>query len=659
MFCTGIYNHVIIAHITVLIILSLIRKVYMQILVDGLSKSYGMKVLFDKISFIIANEDKIGLIGINGTGKSTLLKIIAGLETMDEGIISQNKNIRIEYLSQSPIFHDNLTVLNQVLKGDSEIFVVLRAYESALNALALSPDNSSLTKKLLHYSDEMTRLNAWELESQVKTILTKLSITNFNESVSSLSGGQRKRLALASSLISSCDLLILDEPTNHLDNNTIDWLESYLLDRNGALLMVTHDRYFLDRVVSKIIEIDHSKLYIYDGNYTTFLTKKLERIELSEKLEHKRNNFFQRELAWIRRGALARSTKQKARIKRFDTLSDTHFTRNDETVSISIGYTRLGKKTISFEHASKSYDDLTLFSDFSYALQKDERIGIIGPNGAGKTTLLKALIDPSLLSSGSIVSGPTINIGYFSQDATDMDLNKLAIDYIKDTAEFIKTKENISISASSMMERFLFDDAHQYTPIHTLSGGEQRRLYLLKILMLAPNVLIFDEPTNDLDIDTLKILEAYLDDFSGIVIAVSHDRYFLDRVCNKIFSFEEKGKIVVYTGNYSDYMSYRQAHLSKLEKPTHTNNTTKVGKINPKKLKLSYQEKKDYESLDSEIDILMTQLDQVEELLILHATDFTKLESLAAKKELLEMKLLEKIDYLERLEALVKIINNN
>jgi len=628
----------------------------MQILIENLTKSYGMNLLFKEINFVITHQDKIGLIGINGTGKSTLLKIIAGLETMDGGTVIQSKHLTLQYLPQSPIFHNNLSILDQVLEGESEIFTTLRAYELAVSQSALSPNDTHLTQKVLHYSDEMTRLNAWELESQVKTILTKLSITSFHQSVATLSGGQRKRLALATALISPCNLLILDEPTNHLDNQTIDWLETYLSNRKGALLMVTHDRYFLDRVVSKIIEIDHTHLYSYEGNYTTFLTKKLERIALAKSLEKKRNNFYQRELAWIQRGALARSTKQKARIQRFNTLSDTHFNRNDDSITISVGYTRLGKKTIIFEAISKSYGDQCLFSNFSYTLGRNERIGIIGPNGAGKTTLLKTLLDTSLLTSGNISIGSTLKIGYFSQEITHMDSNQLAIDYIKDTAEFIATKEGGSISASIMMERFLFDDAHQYTPIHTLSGGEKRRLLLLKILMLAPNVLLFDEPTNDLDIDTLKILEAYLDAFNGIVITVSHDRYFLDRVCKTIFSFEENHKIITYTGNYSDYLLYKSFHLTAA--PTPSVPVNKKFKPSSKKLRLTYQEKKDYAALPDEIDFMMNQLDTIETALIQHQTDFNQLQILTQEKEQLETKLLEKMAYLEQLEKLSKKIDS-
>ena len=622
-----------------------------QITIEGLSKSYGMKDLFKQINFVINDEDKIGLIGINGTGKSTLLKIIAGFETPDTGSIISSKGSRIEYLSQDPEFHDDLTVIEQVLKGDSEVFQILRKYESALAQSEKNPMNEAASNAVLTYSDEMTRLDAWELESQVKTILTKLSVTNFDQPIRELSGGQKKRLALAASLISNCDLLILDEPTNHMDNGTIDWLETYLSRRKGALLMITHDRYFLDRISNRIVEIDHGSLYTYEGNYTTFLEKKMERIELSEVLERKRDNLFRRELAWIRRGAKARSTKQKARIQRFETLEDTSFKRNDQEVAISVGFTRLGKKTIELISIGKAYDGPYLFKDFSHNILADDRIGIIGPNGAGKTTLLNTIIEKIPLSSGSIELGPTLNIGYFSQEAEDMDTSLRGIDYIKETAEYVATESGHTLSASVMMEKFLFDDELQHAPISSMSGGERRRLYLLKILMLAPNVLILDEPTNDLDIDTLKVLEAYIDDFKGIVISVSHDRYFLDRVCSKIFSFESEGEVIAYTGNYSDYQAYKIDHLAP-SSIAPKEQTSKAIKVKQEKVKMTWQEKKDYEAIEADIALLEDQLDALDTSINSNQTDFVLLQTLSEEKEAIEESLLEKMEYYEYLDDL-------
>ena len=627
------------------------------ITLENLSKSYGMKTLFKDISFVIGKEDKIGIIGINGTGKSTLLKIIAGLESMDTGQKTMPKNTTIEYLPQSPQFYDDLTVLEQVLKGDSQTLQVLRNYEAALLRSAKAPSDTKVQEALMKCSEEMTHLDLWDLESQVKTILTKLSITDFEQPVKQLSGGQKKRLALASALIVPCDLLILDEPTNHMDNATIDWLESYLQRRSGALLMITHDRYFLDRVTTRIVEIDHSAIYTYDGNYTTFLQKKMERMAMSESLERKRENLYRRELAWIRRGAKARTTKQKARIDRFETLEDTSFLRDDAQVEISVGYTRLGKKTIELTSVKKAYDDLLLFEGLSYTFLPDDRVGIIGPNGAGKTTLLNGILGNVPLTDGKVEHGPTLNISYFSQEAQDMDETLRAIDYIKETAEYISTEDGYKLSASAMMERFLFDSELQYAPISSMSGGEKRRLYLLKNLMMAPNVLVLDEPTNDLDIDTLKVLEAYLDDFKGIVIVVSHDRYFLDRVCNKIFSFEADGQVVVFTGNYTEYMAYKEVHLDDDVEKNAVSSQSKTGKVKTDRLKMTYQEKKEYETIESEMEDLEDQLGQVEDALSACQSDFVLLQELSTKKEALEALLLDKMEryeYLSDLDAQIQ-----
>lgn len=630
---------------------------------EHVSKAYGMKTLFKDIAFTINEQDKIGIIGINGTGKSTLLRLVSGQESPDSGHIALHKNLRVEHLKQDHEFQDDLTVIEQVLQGDSEVFRVLRAYESAVEASELNPSDTEITNRVLHYSSEMTRLDAWELESQVKTILTKLSVQDFSQPVSELSGGQKKRLALASALISPCDLLILDEPTNHMDNETIDWLEAYLERRKGALLMITHDRYFLDRVTNKILEIDHGQVYTYNGNYTEFLTKKMERVEMAQVLEQKRENLFRRELAWIRRGARARSTKQKARIERFDDLKNTSYVRNDQEVSISVGFTRLGRKTIELMDISKNYDDTLLFKNFSYTVLKDDRIGIIGPNGTGKTTLLNTIMGHIPLSSGTIEIGDTVNIGYFSQEADDMPLDMRGIDYIKDTAEYIRTEDGHHLSASVMLERFLFDDELQHAPISSMSGGERRRLYLLKTLMLAPNVLILDEPTNDLDIDTLKVLEAYMDDFKGIVITVSHDRYFLDRTCNKMFSFEAGGQIITYNGNYSDYQIYKATHLDELApsaqgskdlKPTSQKNV----KVKTSKPKMTYQEKKDFEVIEGQIEALEMKLEAIEEGITQCASDFVKLQDLSTEKETIEEEIFEKMTYFEYLDTLNdKILN--
>lgn len=622
--------------------------------VENLSKSYGMKTLFDQINIHIEQGDRIGIVGINGTGKSTLLKIIAGLEGPDSGQVTMPKKTSIAYLTQTPIFDEDATILEQVLKGDSPVFATLRDYEAALEQAHLHPNDKAIHDKLMRLTDAMTQADAWELESQVKTILTKLSVHDFDKKVTTLSGGQKKRVALAAALSAPCDLLILDEPTNHMDNATIDWLEGYLKQQRSALLMVTHDRYFLDRVCNRIVELDHGKAYSYEGNYTVYVDKKVARIELSGVLEQRRQNLFKRELAWIRTGARARSTKQKARIQRFEELKELDFSADQSQVEVSVGFTRLGKKTVVLDHIAKGFDGVTLFKDLEYTLLSNDRLGIIGPNGTGKSTLLNLIVGRLTPDAGNIEIGDTVKIGYFSQEATEMNLNLKSIDYIKETAEYIPTATGYQLSASQMLERFLFTGEMQHAPIHSLSGGERRRLYLLKILMEAPNLLILDEPTNDLDIDTLKVLESYIDDFKGIVISVSHDRYFLDRICTTILSFEPQG-IVIHTGNYEDYKEY--AALLPSEPLTsdkvalqEESSPSRSGSQKKPREKLSYKEQQDLENLGPDIEKLMQKLDKLQHELGLHQTDFVKLQEITDTIEATELELLEKMERLETLE---------
>ncbi|MCD3297454.1 ABC-F family ATP-binding cassette domain-containing protein, partial [Clostridium botulinum] len=522
--------------------------------IENLTKSYGEKVLFKNLSLGINEGEKIGLIGINGTGKSSLLKIIAGDDDdYDEGKIIKNNDVRIEYLSQNTNFHEDSTVLDAIFKGNSSVMRVVRDYENIVSSLEQNPTDESLQKKLVTLNNKMDAENAWEIENKAKTILTKLGITNFDDKVGTLSGGQKKRIALAAALINPCELLILDEPTNHIDNETVKWLEDYLNDRKGALVMITHDRYFLDRVTNRILELHNGNLYSYEGNYSMFVESKAERQQLMESLESKRQNLLRRELAWIKRGAKARSTKQKARIDRFEDLKSKVIDVDKEKMEISIQGSRLGKKVIGIEGLNKTYEDRNLINDFSYIFTPGDRVGIIGKNGMGKSTLLNIIIDKIKADSGNIDIGETVKIGYFSQEYEGMDDNMRVIEYIREAAEFIKDAEGNSISATKMLERFLFPSELQYTYISKLSGGEKRRLYLLRVLMYAPNVLILDEPTNDLDIEALNILEEFIEFFNGTVITVSHDRYFLDKVCRKILSFEGNGKIIENIGNYSDY----------------------------------------------------------------------------------------------------------
>ena len=501
------------------------------ITLENISKSYSEKKLLEDISLGINDKEKIGLIGVNGTGKSTLLKIIAGAEIPDDGTITKANKVRIEYLPQNPYYDENATVLEQVFKGTCEEMKIIGNYQDVLDKINKSYDEK-LNDRLLKLQEKMDALNLWDLESSAKTVLTKLGIKDFNQKVKELSGGQRKRVSLASALITPCELLILDEPTNHLDNDTIDWLETYLNSFKGSILMITHDRYFLDRVTNRILELDKGILYSYEGNYSVFLEKKMNRLQLAESMEAKRQNLLRKELAWVRRGAKARTTKQKARLQRFDELSNKNDYTPEDKLEISVGSSRLGKKIIEIENLSKSFDGRTFIDNLDYTLARTDRIGIVGRNGLGKSTLIRLLNGELKPDSGTISIGETVKIGCFNQDTSKMHPDMRAIDYIKEESDYITTADGHKITASQMCEKFLFNGTLQYTHIKNLSGGEKRRLQLLRVLMMAPNVLLLDEPTNDLDIDTLSRLEDYLDDFNGVLICVSHDRYFLDRVCN-------------------------------------------------------------------------------------------------------------------------------
>ena len=619
--------------------------------IENISKSYGNRMLFENLNLTITEADKIGLIGINGTGKSTLIKIISGLETQENGHVNFMKGISIEYLSQNPTYHDNSTILEQIFKGNSKSLNCIRDYEETLEALEINPGDKKLQERLSKLSNQMKALNLWDYESQIKTILTKLKISHFNQKMGDLSGGQRKRVALAAVLISPCDLLILDEPTNHMDNDTISWLETYLKGRKGALLMVTHDRYFLDRVVNKIIELDHGQLYSYSGNYSYFIEKRIERRFLENALESKRINLYKSELAWIRRGAQARTTKQKARIQRFETLKNTKHSIEESNLTISAAHSRLGSKIIEINHITKNFSEINLIDDFSYTVLKNDRIGIIGDNGIGKSTLLNIITGKIMPDIGSVDIGSTVKIGYFSQESEDMDEDKRAIEYIKDIAEFFKTPDGSKVTAAQIMETFLFSKDMQWTPISRLSGGEKRRLYLLKVLMTEPNVLILDEPTNDFDLDTLKVLESYLESFKGAVINVSHDRYFLDRTCKRIFSFEGNGKIVEHTGNYSDYVATRiDEPIATKKHPVKEN--IKPDTFAPHTPKFTFKEKFEFEQLPSQIEELEDRLSDIEKEINKNATDFTKLQTLMEQKNDFEEELLIK---LERQEYLINL----
>jgi len=623
--------------------------------IENISKSYSEKVLLNNISLGIGEGDKIGVIGVNGTGKSTFLKIVAGVEEAEEGKIIIGNKVRIEYLPQNPYFDENATVLEQIFKGSSPEISLIRKYEATLEKLNNDPNNESLQKEILLLNHQMDAMKAWQLESEAKTILTKLGISNFDAVVGTLSGGQKKRIALASSLITPSDLLILDEPTNHIDNDTVEWLEQYLNKRKGALLMITHDRYFLDRVANRTIELHNGNLYNYSGNYSDFLEKKLEREELEQATERKRQNLFKKELAWIKRGAKARTTKQKARIDRFEKLQDSKLDVSSEKLEMSSVASRLGKKVIELQNITKSFNNNKLLDDFNYILLRDDRIGIIGPNGKGKSTLMNIITGALPPDSGNVEVGETVKIGYFSQENKGMDEKLRVIDYIKEVAEFLPLADGTTISASQMLERFLFTPTMQYTPISKLSGGERRRLYLLYVLMGAPNVLLLDEPTNDLDIQTLTVLEDYIDDFNGAVVVVSHDRYFLDRIVDKIFAFEGNGEIIQYVGNYSDY---QEVVKSKIEEKITQNKVKSEDRKNEedkkkdKPLKFTYKEQKEYDEIDDTIANKEEELEEVNKRINSAGSNFELLQELLAEQSKLEGELeylMERWTYLNEL----------
>ena len=633
------------------------------ITLENISKSYSEKKLVENISLGINDKEKIGLIGVNGTGKSTLLKIIAGAEIPDDGTITKANKVRIEYLPQNPYYDEDATVLEQVFKGTCEEMKIIGDYQDILDKINKSYDEK-LNEKLLNLQEKMDALNLWDLESSAKTVLTKLGIKDFNQKVKELSGGQRKRVSLASALITPCELLILDEPTNHLDNDTIDWLESYLNSFKGSILMITHDRYFLDRVTNRILELDKGVLYSYEGNYSVFLEKKMNRLQLAESMEAKRQNLLKKELAWVRRGAKARTTKQKARLQRFDELSNKNDFTPEDKLEISVGSSRLGKKIIEIEHLTKSFDGKTFIDDLDYTLARTDRIGIVGKNGLGKSTLIRLLNGEIKPDSGTISIGETVKIGCFNQDTSKMHPEMRAIDYIKEESDYITTADGHKITASQMCEKFLFNGTLQYTHIKNLSGGERRRLQLLRVLMMAPNVLLLDEPTNDLDIDTLSRLEEYLDEFNGVLICVSHDRYFLDRVCNKIFAYEGRGKINIYTGNYSDYLNFREEEnieFEEFEEEVKEEKPKAPKKEKPKaknKPKFSYNEQREFDTIDADIEKLEEKIASLEEDTSKFATDFTKLQEIMDEKTKLEDELQVKYERWEYLNNLAEEISN-
>ncbi|WP_347299674.1 ABC-F family ATP-binding cassette domain-containing protein [Clostridium perfringens] len=635
------------------------------ITLENISKSYSEKILANNVSLGINEGEKIGLIGVNGTGKSSFLKIVAGVEEPDEGTVIKGNRVRIEYLAQTPDYDDNATVLEQVFKGNSEEMRILREYEELLEKIDKGEVKENDSERLIKLQGKIDALNLWDMESEAKNVLTKLGITNFEEKVGNLSGGQKKRIMLAAALITPCELLILDEPTNHLDNETISWLEEYLNSRKGALLMITHDRYFLDRVTNRILELDRGRLFSYDGNYSVFLEKKMERIAIEKASEEKRQNLMRKELAWVRRGAKARTTKQKARLQRFDELVNQEGFIENENIEISVMGTRLGKKIIEIEHLNKSFGDKKIVDDFNYIVLRSDRIGIVGPNGIGKSTLMGMIEGKVAPDSGEIIKGETVKIACFSQEDTHMHPEMRAIDYIKEAGEYLQTATGERITASQMCEKFLFNGTLQWTMIGMLSGGERRRLHLLRVLMEASNVLLLDEPTNDLDIETLNRLEDYLDDFGGVVITVSHDRYFLDRICNKIFSYEGNGKIDIYTGNYGDYLlSKEEEAINNKEKEVAVDKNKKEPSVDKNKnkgkvLKFSFKEQREFETIDEEIMTLEEKIEELDSLMAKHASEYGRLQELMEEKAKVEEELAFKYERWEYLNELAAQIEEN
>ena len=605
---------------------------------EHLKKVFTRRVLLDDADFSINEGEKIGVIGINGTGKSTLLRIIAGLEEADEGTVTRGRNLTIRYLPQTPVFDKGATVLEAILKNN------------------------------------INELNQWNIESEAMTAINRLGLPAADEKIEHLSGGQRKRIALANAVLAPVDILVLDEPTNHLDSEMATWLEDYLNDFRGAIVMVTHDRYFLDSIATRIVEIDKGKLYSYPGDYAAYLMLKAERQNMEIATERKRQSLLRTELQWLSRGARARSTKQKAHIDRIRAMQARQGPVEESKIQISSVGSRMGRTTVELKDICKSYGDHCLIHSFTYIFLKNDRIGIVGPNGCGKSTLLKIINGIVTPDGGDVTIGQTIRIGYFSQESEDMDDSLTAIDYIKEVGEYIKTSDG-RITASQMMERFLFDGTMQWSKIEKLSGGEKRRLYLLRVLMSEPNVLILDEPTNDLDIQTLEILEEYLDSFDGIVITVSHDRYFLDRIAKRIFAFEGNGRIRQYEGGYSDYLNARPdpalpENRSSIPSAVSTGqvgqNTAKPPSDSrktwggEKKLKFTYKEQKEFEIIDDEIAALEERLSSLEKEMEDAARDYGRLNQIMQEKDQIQTQLdfkMERWLYLNELQEKIESQN--
>jgi ATP-binding cassette subfamily F protein uup len=625
-----------------------------QLRATNLKSVYGEKTLLDSISFLIETGDRVGIVGVNGTGKTTLLNAVSGLNPADSGSIETPNDFTIGYLQQEPPLDGSKKVLEAIFSGAQPVFQLIRDYEAALEAYSENPTDEKLLNRYTKLEQQMSQEDAWVAESEVKAILTQLHLPNLDLPVASLSGGQRKRVGLAQVLIQAPDLLLLDEPTNHLDFDSIAWLEKYLADYKGAVMTVTHDRYFLDVVTNRIFELSFGKLYEYRGNYETYVTSKAERIEAEAVAEHKSAQLYQKELAWMRTGAKARSTKQKARETAFADLEAKQGTRQvEDNVQVSLGQQRLGKKVINIEHASLAFDDLVIMDDFNELIQANQRIGITGPNGTGKSTLLNAIAGVQQLDAGTIEIGETVKMAYYTQVTEPIPDDKRVIAYLSDVAEEVRDRDGNRLSAADLLEQFLFPSFMHGTLIRQLSGGEKRRLYLLKLLIQQPNVLLLDEPTNDLDIATLTVLEDYLERFAGTVITVSHDRYFLDKVADQLIIFQGQGHVDRYNGFFSEYLEKFgtpvAANVTKpvLEKPI-------VAAEAPKKKKLTYTEQKEWETIEDDIAALEERIPPIEAAMVENGADFGKLSELQRELDDVNAKLEAKMARWEELSERVE-----
>ncbi|MEP7211616.1 MAG: ABC-F family ATP-binding cassette domain-containing protein [Acidobacteriota bacterium] len=609
---------------------------------ENVSKNYGFRPLFENVTLGLEDRDKVGIIGANGSGKTTFLRMLAGLEEPDTGRVVRAKGKTLAYLSQNPAYDENLTVLETIFASSSGVMRTIRDYEAACHDLAAGATDANLLHRMSELQHDLEINGGWEIEANARAVLTKLDITDTSAKMGTLSGGQRKRVALAHELIFKPDILILDEPTNHLDADTIEWLESYLARYTGMLLLVTHDRYFLDRVTDRILEVDRATIQSFGGNYAYYVEKKAEQEELREVEGHKREQLIKKELAWLRRGAKARTRKSKHRIAAAHSLMATPKEAAKDNVDIAIGSKRLGSKVVEFNGVSKSYGTNKLIDDFTYLLKRDDRIGIIGANGSGKTTLLDMITGRVTPDSGDIDIGQTVHIGYYDQESRALNDEQRVIDYIRDVAEFVTTVDGTQITAGKMLEKFLFAPAAQYAVIGNLSGGERRRLYLLRILMGSPNVLLLDEPTNDLDIPTLIALEEYLDDFAGALIVVSHDRYFLDRTIENVFRFEGEGHVREFAGDYTSYLEAvereeAEKKTADVPKPKPTEQPAPAEK--PQSKKLTFKETRELEELEKSIAAAEARLPAIEKELAAAASDAGKVHELFAEQQKLEARL--------------------